>query len=267
MFAMNSKTHILAIVVTTAHAWRAAESRHALRKGEDILMKTVRLKHFRAALLAAAAGLLAAVGLVVVLYTQPAEANYPGKLGKIAFAGYERNDSEIYTIKPDGGGKVPLTDNKAGNYQPAYSPNGKRIAYVGFDGTDYEIYTINVGGGDKLNVTNNSTDDYDPDYAPNGKRIAYTNNVSGGDEEIYTINASGGGELNVTDNDTGDFYPSYSPSGNRIAFVNDAGADREIYTIKPNGGVSTKSSTTPRPTLILTGAVNSDFSLRVALEV
>jgi Tol biopolymer transport system component len=56
------------------------------------------------------------------------------------------------------------------------------------------------------------------------------------DEEIYTINASGGGEFNVTDNDTGDFYPSYSPSGKRIAFVNDAGADREIYTIKPNGG-------------------------------
>jgi Tol biopolymer transport system component len=40
---------------------------------------------------------------------------------------------------------------------------------------------------------------------------------------------------NVTDNDTGDFYPSYSPSGKRIAYVNDAGADREIYTIKPNG--------------------------------
>jgi TolB protein len=70
----------------------------------------------------------------------------------------------------------------------------------------------------------------------------------GNDSEIYTINASGGGKRQLTDNDTGDFYPSYSPSGKRIAFVNDAGADREIYTIKPNGRVSTKSSTTSRPT-------------------
>ena len=53
-------------------------------------MKTVRLNHLRAALLAAAAaGLLAAVGLVVVLYAQPAEANYPGTTGKIAYAGYD----------------------------------------------------------------------------------------------------------------------------------------------------------------------------------
>jgi hypothetical protein len=53
------------------------------------ILKTVRLNHLRAALLAvAAAGLLAAVGLVV-LYAQPAEANYPGKPAKIAFAGYE----------------------------------------------------------------------------------------------------------------------------------------------------------------------------------
>jgi hypothetical protein len=52
-------------------------------------VKTVRLNHLRAALLAvAAAGLLAAAGLVF-LYAQPAEANYPGKPAKIAFAGYE----------------------------------------------------------------------------------------------------------------------------------------------------------------------------------
>jgi hypothetical protein len=50
-------------------------------------VKTVRLNHLRAALLAAAAaGLLAAVGLVV-LYAQPAEANYPAKPAKIAYAG------------------------------------------------------------------------------------------------------------------------------------------------------------------------------------
>jgi hypothetical protein len=50
----------------------------------------------------AAAGLLAAAGLVVVHYAQPAEANYPGKPAKIAYAGYEGNDSEIYTINADG---------------------------------------------------------------------------------------------------------------------------------------------------------------------
>jgi hypothetical protein len=89
------------------------------------IVKTIRLNHLRATLLAVAvAGLVGAVGLfVVVLYAQPAEANYPCKPGKIAYSGYDGNDSEIYTIKPDGGGKVPLTNNGANNRWPAYSPN------------------------------------------------------------------------------------------------------------------------------------------------
>jgi len=56
------------------------------------IVKTVRLNHLRAMLLAAAAGLLAAVGLMVVLYAQPAEANYPGKPGKIAYSVWDGND-------------------------------------------------------------------------------------------------------------------------------------------------------------------------------
>src|SRR5215203_4903090 len=126
-------------------------------------------------LAAVAAGLLAAVGLLVVLYAQPAEANFPGKPGKIAFSQDDGQDFEIYTIKADGGGKKQLTDNSTDDRSPAYSPSGKKIAYTGDEGQDYEIYTINSGGGGKLPVTDNSSDDFNPDYAPSGKRIAYTN--------------------------------------------------------------------------------------------
>ena len=85
----------------------------------------------------------------MVLYAQPAEANYPGKPGKIAFSGYDGQDSEIYTINPNGGSKLQITDNGTANSQPVYSPSGKRIAYAASDGNDYEIYTINAGGGGK----------------------------------------------------------------------------------------------------------------------
>jgi hypothetical protein len=60
---------------------RAAGNRTPLRPfGRGKIVRTVRLNHLRAALLAvAAAGLLAAVGLfIVALYAQPAEANFPG---------------------------------------------------------------------------------------------------------------------------------------------------------------------------------------------
>jgi WD40-like Beta Propeller Repeat len=130
---------------------RDAGNRAPLRQfGRGNVVKTLSLNHLRAALLAvAAAGLLAAVGLlVVVLYAQPAEANFPGKPAKIAYAGRDapNGDYEIYTIDPNGGGKKQLTDNSTGDYEPSYSPNGKKIVYSGQDAPngDDEIYTIST---------------------------------------------------------------------------------------------------------------------------
>ena len=135
-------------------------------RGERV--KTVRLNHLRAALLAvAAAGLLAAVGLfVVVFYAEPADANYPGKPGKIVYSGQDapNGDYEIYTIDPNGEGKKQLTNNSSDDYSPSYSPSGKRIAYVNAGGTDSEIWTIQPGGGGRRQVTDNANNDRDPSW-------------------------------------------------------------------------------------------------------
>jgi TolB protein len=71
-------------------------------------------------------------------------------------------DEEIYTIKPDGGGRQPVTDNSSDDYSPSYSPSGKRIAYVNSAGTDSEIWTIQPGGGGRQQVTDNANNDRDP---------------------------------------------------------------------------------------------------------
>jgi Tol biopolymer transport system component len=195
--------------------------------------------------LVAAAGTLVAVGLVllimVVVEARPAEATFPGKPGKIAYQGTDGSDAEIYTINSGGGGKVQLTDNSTGDYEPSYSPSAKKIVYSGFDGPngDLEIYTINAGGGGKVQLTDNSTNDAEPSYSPDGKKIVYTGrDAPNGDSEIYTINSGGGGKLNVTDNSTDDGAPSYSPSGKKIVYSGFDGpkGDYEIYTINSGGG-------------------------------
>jgi Tol biopolymer transport system component len=120
--------------------------------------------------LAAAAGTLVAVGLLVlimvVVEAGPAEATFPGKPAKIAYQGSDGQDAELYTIKSGGGGKKQLTDNGTGDYEPSYSPSGKKIVYSSLDAPngDYEIYTINPGGGSKFRVTDNNTGDYTPSW-------------------------------------------------------------------------------------------------------
>src|SRR5215210_2926450 len=171
--------------------------------------------------LAAAAGMLVAVGLLVlimvVVEASPAEATFPGKPGKIAYQGDDGQDYEIYTINSGGGGKFKVTDNSTGDYAPSYSPSGKKIVYTGEDGPngDFEIYTINAGGGSKFNVTDNNTNDGGGvSYSPSGKKIAYSglDAPTNGDFEIYTINPGGGGKVKVTDNTADDYNPSWGSS-------------------------------------------------------
>jgi Tol biopolymer transport system component len=50
------------------------------------------------------------------------------------------------------------------DWDPCYSPNGKKIVFTAYDTNDLEIYTIDADGGGKFNVTDNTTEDYSPSW-------------------------------------------------------------------------------------------------------
>jgi len=105
-----------------------------------------------------------ACGVALLTVSEQAEATFPGKVGRIAYSGYDGNDYEIYTINSRGGDKVQLTNNNRDDYSPSYSPGGKRIAYVEFDRNDAEIYTTNVGGRGKTKLTHDNADEAAPSW-------------------------------------------------------------------------------------------------------
>src|SRR5215208_2795529 len=116
---------------------------------------------------AAAAGVLVAVGmllLTIVVMVEPAGAAFPGKPGKIAYRCYDGKDYEICTIKPAGGGRLQLTNNDTDDFTPFYSPSGKRIIYYSGAEPTREIYTIKPDGGGRVQVTNNTRDDLEPSW-------------------------------------------------------------------------------------------------------
>jgi Tol biopolymer transport system component len=122
-----------------------------------------RRRLYLAALMVEAVLVGCAAALLAV--SEKAEAAYPGENGHIAYVRNDGEDHEIYAINGGGGGKVQLTDNATGDYEPSYSPNGKKIVYSGASGSSRtEIYTINAGGGGKFKVTDNATDDRDPSW-------------------------------------------------------------------------------------------------------
>ena len=166
---------------------------------------------------ALAAGIVAAF-LVVVLGTptKPAEAAFPGKNGKIVFESGISNE-EIFTIKANGDNQTRLTNTRAGDEDPAFSPNGKMIAFASRRTGNSDIYTVSANGTDIKRVTRSESTDIDPAWSPDGTKIAFASGRNG-NTDIYVINKDGTGLTRLTTSPQFDSDPAWSPDGTRIAF-------------------------------------------------
>src|SRR5919107_1664110 len=99
------------------------------------------------------AAVLMACAVAVLALPEKAEATFPGKNGRIVYAGWNRGkDLEIYTINSRGGDKVQVTHNDVDEEWPTYSPSGERIAYtdLALNEPGPNIYSVKAGGGTRL---------------------------------------------------------------------------------------------------------------------
>ncbi len=189
-------------------------------------------------------GLLAVAAVLSAIvydgkFPLPAQAAFPGANGKIAFTSEQDGNPEIYAMNADGTGPVRLTNNTAGDYAPAWSPDGAKIAFNSDRDGKHEVYVMNADGSGQTNLTNNAANDYYPDWSPDGMKIAFTSERDG-NPEIYVMNADGSAQTRLTNNMALDEAPAWSPDGRKIAFDSDRDGDSEIYVMNANGSGQTR---------------------------
>ena len=192
------------------------------------------------------------VVLILMLLMIPVDAQ-----ARIAFGSNRDGNGEIYVMAADGGNLRRLTNNSDGDWNPSWSPDGKRIVFTSKrDGhfmhgipTD-EIYVMDANGRNQQNLTNNPSYETSPSWSPDGKRIAFDSNRDGRfNFEIYVMDADGGNVQRLTNNPDpnghpDDRYPSWSPDGKRIVFsarreghvVHNWDTTYEIYVMDADGG-------------------------------
>ena len=99
-------------------------------------------------------------------------------------------------MNADGSSQTRLTDNRADDQAPSWSPDGEK--------------------GEK------------------GERIVFSSNRDG-NFEIYDMNVDGSGQTRLTDNPARDWYPSWSPDGEKIVFDSDRDGNFKIYVMNADG--------------------------------
>ena len=137
-------------------------------------------------------------------------------------------------MRPDGTGKRALTATFP-EWDPAWSPDGRRLAFRGYYGSaegDYDLYVVDANGCHVARLTHR-VGGISPSWSSTGSQIAF--DVGG----IDVINVNGTGFRRLT-RDTSTGYHVFAPAWsvrNRIAFVRyGTGSSRgEIYAMNADG--------------------------------
>lgn len=144
--------------------------------------------------------LLAAVFAAILLALvalRPAEAAFPGGVGRIIFDSSRSGFTEIYSMSPGGEGVTRLvgTNDRNSEANPAVSPDGSRVAYEYGRG----IWVMNADGTGQRRLTfTPNAQEHEPAWSPNGARIAYQVSPTSGGTQVYAMNADGTNQINLT---------------------------------------------------------------------
>ncbi len=122
--------------------------------------------------------------------------------------------TEIYSMNADGSDLTRLTNNDLVDWDPVWSPDGRRIAFNASSGHAHSfIWTMNADGSGAVTLSRGHSQVWSPD----GLRIAlvdYPGNgdIIRGDTELYAVDVDGSEITQLTDNDVDDLRPSWRPA-------------------------------------------------------
>jgi tricorn protease len=137
--------------------------------------------------------------------------------GKVAFSYL----GDIWIANEDGGGVQRLTDNKARDVYPRFSPDGDWIAFSSNREGNDDVYVVPSTGGKPRQLTFHSANDTVVGWTPDGKKILFSSVRAKGAfptvATLFEVPLDGGIEQPVP-TDWG-FSGSYSPDGKKFAFM------------------------------------------------
>jgi Tol biopolymer transport system component/predicted Ser/Thr protein kinase len=168
----------------------------------------------------------------------PAVPGADAPAGRLAFSSNRDGKPEIYVVSFPGGSPVRLTNNKANDWLPDWSPDGGRIAFTSDRTGSYDLWVMNGdGSGQTAWVTTAAWDDY-ARWAPDGRRLSFstTANTEGVPNSEIFVRQTDGSLVQLTYSTAEDQWADWSPDG-RIVYSEGYKDDSnwDIYIMNGDG--------------------------------
>ena len=121
---------------------------------------------------------------------------------------------EIYIMNPDGSQHVNITNHRADDIEPMWSPTGRQILFSSDRIRVRDLYLMDTDGANIKRVFAKVAERQHPTWSPDGKQIAYQRRELDG-WFIYTATIDGKNEKQIVRGTR----PDWSPDGTEIAFM------------------------------------------------
>ena len=144
----------------------------------------------------------------------------------------------LWRQRLDSGDALQLTDGPGLDYQPDWSPDGRRVAYASYADGALEIRVLDLASGRSSAVTHNGAVNLEPRWSPDGRRLLFVSTVGTGHFHLYVVNIgtdSVGAPQALTRDAKStlrryyysafdhEINPSWSPDGREILYVSNRG--------------------------------------------
>ncbi len=133
------------------------------------------------------------------------------KTAKIVFRSMRDGNSEIYSMNPDGSDQKNLTQHRAQDIAPVWSPTGRQILFQSDRDGIPDLYLMDPDGTNVRQVFKKLIGREFPTWSPDGKALAYHRFHT---FSIYTASIDGEDEAKLAEG----LWPEWSPNGAEIAF-------------------------------------------------
>ncbi len=148
-------------------------------------------------------------------------------------------DLNVWAVETEGaaaGQPRPLLASTRSEFNPQFSPDGKKIAFASDRGGSMQIWVCDASGANAtalsaLDGPNVGT----PRWSPDGSRIVFDAMV-GGTRDLFVIDSRGGKARALTTQPTHERVPSWSRDGRWIYFSSNRGGTDQIWRMPAEGG-------------------------------
>ncbi len=193
--------------------------------------------------------LTCAISLVTSLAAAPAPK--PGPVRALVVSSNKSGNWEIYLVQPGSGETKQLTDNKASDTEPVWSPDGKQIAFVSDREGAPDIWVMNTDGTEPKQLTK-KTGGTQLRWSPDVKRIAFVA-AKVNKDQVHTVDVATSKVTQLTTLTSPSRQPAWSPDGKTVSYTYHLANRPATYTVPAGGGLKKRLTD-------ITGGVDAAWS-------